>query len=66
MSQGTPYVGAFKDTDTLVLAPAKNGGWIVTANGSFGAIGEAIGAFTNAADMIAALSAALCTGAAHD
>ena len=65
--QGTPYVGVFKDTDTLILAPAKNGGWVVSvSSGSMGAMNETIGAFTNAKDMMAALNSAFMTGATHD
>lgn len=44
----------------LILTPVENGGWIVSEQASHpGLQSRQLGAFTNAEEMIAALSAAL-------
>lgn len=46
--------------DAMLLAPAANGGWVVSLrNGKPGYAGTMLGAFTCTADMIAALDAML-------
>lgn len=56
----TPEIGVFKNTDRLVLSPAPNGGWTVSVFGrSMGDMDTMIGAYTDANDMLAALSGAL-------
>jgi hypothetical protein len=56
----TPTIGVFKTTDRLILQPAPNGGWIVSSqNGGPEYRDELIGAYGSAAEMIAAMQAAL-------
>lgn len=55
-----PYIDHFEPEDTLVLEPVANEGWIVTIRSKKpGMTGECVGAFSNTADMLAALNAAL-------
>ena len=55
-----PFLDAFEATDVLMLKPAPNGGWVVGADkGDPGARPRTVGAFTDAQDMIDALSSAL-------
>jgi hypothetical protein len=55
-----PYVAPFQKSDTLILIPAVNGGWIVAKLPLNQPVNyTTIGAFGSANPMLAALSAAL-------
>lgn len=55
-----PYIGAFTTDKPLRLEKAENGGWVISQSYDDRTISKMIGAYTNADDMVAALSAALC------
>jgi hypothetical protein len=55
-----PVLGNFGTGDSLILRPAGNGGWTVTAHSaSEGFVGNLVGAFSSAKDMTDALSESL-------
>jgi hypothetical protein len=54
--QDTPSMGAFRNDRALIIEPAPNGGWTISQAGSMGERHALIGAYSDAADMLAALS----------
>jgi hypothetical protein len=55
-----PKIGPFNPQNGLELQPAANGGWVVFAKHTErGIMPEMLGAYSNASDMIGALSEAL-------
>lgn len=53
----TSGLGVFDPrNDDLILSRAANGGYVIQRVGGLGIIPEVIGAFSNAADMLAALT----------
>ena len=52
-----PYLAPFKETDVLVIKPAKNGGYVVEVSLERTMVPEQ-NAFTNSADLLVALQAA--------
>ncbi len=55
-------IGTFNPQNGLELQPAANGGWVVFAKHiDRGIMPEMLGAYSNASDMIGALSEALTT-----
>ncbi len=58
-----PIIGTFKRNRSLLLAPLPNGGWLVQQpEFAPGAEGNDVGAYSNSADMLEALTFALRPG----
>ena len=57
--QKLPYLAPFDQKSEIVLTPAPNGGWVVTDKGKMGECDNILGAFSDATDMLRALSRAL-------
>lgn len=70
-AKGPIEMARFAETDSLVLKPAPNGGWIVSKLGGAMYEDELLGVYGTAYTMIAALGGALTpcddtTGATND
>lgn len=48
-----------EEGEPLMLVPAPNGGWVVRSNDDYMKIGKVLGAFSNTADMLEALTQTL-------
>ena len=53
------HLAPFDQKSEIVLTPAPNGGWVVTDKGKMGECDNILGAFSDATDMLRALSRAL-------
>ena len=56
--EGRPYIAPVFDTESLILQPMPNGGWVVQARDhSSRDMARNLGAFSNTEDMLQALCA---------
>lgn len=59
MTEMKPLIGEFHNDRPIKLTPTPNGGWVIEQHSYPGETSNLLGAYTDTADMLAALSTVL-------